>query len=113
MWQASGVLPITGGEPIPLLELYHNNTCFLTTTTDPYQANCNWKPNDLNQTFGDSSANTFIVPKVNEVGFCGATLSQFQSVGREIGSVIRPSSGVSEAEIAEHARRLLEGSLDK
>jgi hypothetical protein len=55
MWQTSGVLPITG-KPIPLRESYRNNTCLLATTTDPYQANCNWKPNDLNETFGAKNA---------------------------------------------------------
>jgi hypothetical protein len=60
---------------------------------------------------GDSSSNTFLVPTVSAVGFCGATLEQFQTVGRDVESAVLPSSGVSEAQIAEHARRLLEAAL--
>ena len=110
MWQSSGDLPIAG-TPIPLVEEMNNNTCLLATDVDPYQANCNWKPDDLNGTFGNSSANTFLVPKVSAVGFCGATLQQFQTTGRELGSVIRSASTVSDADIAEHARELLEAGL--
>ena len=110
MWQSSGDLPIAG-TPIPLVEEMNNNTCLLATDVDPYQANCNWKPDDLNGTFGNSSANTFLVPKVSALGFCGATLQQFQTTGRELGSTIRPASTVSDADIAEHARELLEAGL--
>ena len=101
-------LPIPGDYAVPLNQSFVNNTCVLATTADPYMANCNWRPYDLNSTFGEARGNTYYAPTPSDLGFCGGTLSQVQSIGVEVGSKALASSTLKAGAVARLARRLLD-----